>query len=222
MTWRIARWSLIPAGLAILPVLAAPAPTSRPADKSAELREPPLEMVVEIDGKKIDAVCDQPVVAEIGGRKTTLKISTRPYRTFRAAGVEFRYPAFCDFKVDDQGPGTILWTIGKGDETILLLRHDKPDIQAAMGAFMEGLIEAFDKQNVKQSGTTLQLKDRKLAGKRLTVRLGENSLYQDVFALRSREAGLVLVVQRPASQSPQQKGAVSLIRLVQESFRVLD
>ena len=196
---------------------------SRPHDDAAELKEPPLELSVEIEGKRFDARLGQPVDVEIGGKKTSLTVKAGPSRTLRVAGVEFRYPSSGTFSVDASDPKTTLWVIRDGNDSVFLMRYaDKIEPQAALKQTLEGMSGQYDQRNVKRSPTTIKLANQQLKGVRLAISIGAQRIDQSFYAMDTGRSTVVLILQEPGPLPGEAAyKAGPLPGMMQQTFRIV-
>ncbi|NLE59088.1 MAG: hypothetical protein GX616_12060 [Planctomycetes bacterium] len=223
------RLAMICACLVVVCLSAHAAPGVRSAasrpheDAAVELKEPPLELFVDVEGKRFEARLGQPVEIEIGGKKARLTVNAGPSRTLRVAGVEFRYPSSGMFSVDASDPKMTLWVIRDGNDSVFLIRYaDKIEPRVALQQTLDGMSGQYDKQSVKKSPTTIKLGNQKLEGVRLTIRMGAQRIDQSFYSIDTGRSTVVLIIQDPGplpGESVREVGP--LPGMLQQTFRIL-
>lgn len=219
-------WTLLTAmGLAIwgaslvMSQEAPPKSRETPKRQKSEPVEPPLEFVLEIDGKPVPLELDEPTSTEVGGQSVPVKLSVRPYRTFERGGVRFRYPNHYEFEDEEDAPGVSMWTFTGNDNTLMLFKYPKEEPEAALKAMVDATLAQHGKRGVKQAACTLKLSNRELTGKRIDVSNPDAFLRQELFAFAEGDSTYLLVIQdTPEANRKTTPETTAATRMLSESF----
>lgn len=159
-------------------------------------KEPRLQFQLQVEGKSVPVRLDQPFEVEIGGKKTKMTLTVKPYRVFDAAGVRFRYPRHHTFEVTPDAPPQ--WWLNGSDNTIMLMSLDKPNAATkTMADFMDGFLNNLPPgaKTTEPSKATIRLQESLIQGNRIVLRVAGTNLRQDAFALAHRGGTYLLVFQ---------------------------
>ena len=190
------------------------------AEKSPELRPPPLTFVLEVAGTPIPVELDKAFEVNVNGKKVSMKLTAEPFRVFRAAGIHFKYPRDHAFAVDTDSPGVTTWSIDGSDNVITIIKYPKADKESILAEITTTLVQQFGAVNVKQSDVEITLPARRLKGKRLDITLATIQLRQDIYAFSSIQGTIVLVIQDcPNEDGSPSKETVRATKLLRDSFQ---
>ncbi|MBL8878297.1 MAG: hypothetical protein JNG88_04175 [Phycisphaerales bacterium] len=89
-----------------------------------------------VDGRPIAAEVGQTVETEIHGTKVRLCVNAKSHRTFRAAGVEFRYPMTHAFEFSSE-LGYRQWSLDGNDNVVLVVAIEGSDVDTARKEFSQ-------------------------------------------------------------------------------------
>lgn len=202
-------------------------PNSAPAQNKARgpdpTVEPPLEFTLEIDGRQIAAPIhlDKPFKADVGGKKISMKLAVKPYRTFRFAGVSFNFPQYYTFEADADDSDFVMWTFSGNDNSLMLFKYKKGDDAANLKAAVDSANTHYGKQRVKQTDCTLNLDGRPMEGKRLDIKLADVPIRQELYSFSSERASFVLIVQdTPEDGKKSTDETVEAIKMLEETFQI--
>ena len=77
-------------------------------------KEPPLQVELEVSGKKVRASDGETVDLPKGGDRDSVTVRILPYRVFSKAGLTFRYPKDWSYSADLEDPESPTWTLSGG------------------------------------------------------------------------------------------------------------
>lgn len=203
----------------VMLLLTFPAWPAVRADSPPEKSEPPLELEVELDGKVVAALANQPTEVVVGDKKLKLKVTAKPWRTFRAAGIEFRYPSGHRFEYEENET-LRTWTLDGNDNTITVIFNDAEDLDSVTKEFLEGVEEGLPNPKRTKSPRPLRLGGREVTGTRFQASVADQILVQDIYGLKVKNGVVFLILadlpekaDRPTAETE------SAIKQVAESFR---
>ena len=183
--------------------------------------EPPLEVTVEIDGQTFDARLGETAEVVIDGKPRSLKLTAKPTRRFAKAGVEFLYPSYFTYELDDSDPGVRIDTVEGPAATVMVESFDTPESgDDLLKSFLDEIRSAYGDALEKESDVRIRLGGRNYAGRRLAAKFAGASLRQDVFPI---PGGRILVVQTLLNDDGTVPAEAKLVRdLLAESFRITE
>jgi hypothetical protein len=188
-----------------------------------ESSEPPLELILETGGKRLDVELNKPFEIAVDHTTLTARLLAKSYRVFDHAGVRFRYPRAYAFEFERDGKELefTTWTLSGNTNRIMLHRFLKySDHQSFRRKLINSLVQMYQKDNVRLIDTSIALGGQQLKGTRLDIMLVGVRLWQDVFSFSSNEAALVLVIQdSPGDDGHQSQETQEAMQLLAESFR---
>ena len=211
---------VVPLGLA-----QAEKPVQATTPVSNEFTEPPLELVLHVEGQTHDVRLDQPLKIKVKEHDLNVMVSAKPYRTFRAAGLEFRYPRHFAFQVERSAPNVTIWSLDGNDTVVMVLKSRAP---MNPNEWRDSLIEAtrsqFDPKDTRVSETALNLGGRAVSGRCLEFRVASTVIRQEYFALSRAEAPVLLSIQHPVEEDQESGSEVEYRQtkeLLEASFRLM-
>ena len=137
------------------------------AEKSPELRPPPLTFVLEVAGTPIPVELDKAFEVNVNGKKVSMKLTAEPFRVFRAAGIHFKYPRDLAFSVETDSPVVTIWGLDGTDNVITIMKYPQGDKQSILAETVKEIVQLFGAVNVKQSDVELKLQARRLKSRLL-------------------------------------------------------
>lgn len=197
-------------------------PASQPADILDELAEPPLELVLHVDGQTHNAQLDRPFRICVGDRDLNVKVTARPYRTFRAAGLEFQYPRHFAFEADRSNPAITIWTLDGNDAVIMVMKPTaqmQPD-QLCDSAFDATRAELGAENTRETESSTRRLGGQPVSGKRLITSVGSVIIHQDFLVLRRGKSAVLLIIQDAPEDGKGSEENRRVRELLDVSFRL--
>jgi hypothetical protein len=81
-----------------------------------------LELELELEGRRPDVRLDSSFELNIAGKGVSMMLTAKPWRTFTAADIEFRYPAAHAFADEQIGPQTHMWTLDGSDNVLMVVQ----------------------------------------------------------------------------------------------------
>jgi|GEM_PF-3162222 len=166
------------------PTAQEPAPETSPADP---FREPPLELVLELDGERHELVLGRPFDLQIGETLHQGRVSGRGSRAFDASGVRLRYPSDFVYEYDDELEGLDVFNF-EGPETLIMIQvyDEELDLVDVIDATLEAVLEELEPFEVETVERELELGQRQFASTQLRIAIEEEGLAftQDYFAFR--------------------------------------
>jgi len=188
-----------------------------------DIKEPPLVMYLEADGKKTPVEVDKPFEVETKGGKTTFTLRMESYRVFQNAAVSFQYPRGATFKV--QGEGLVRLCTISDSPAVVMVQHfrNQPDAGLILKQMVEQILAQYgESAEVKQVETTVEYQKRSLKGVRLEVRIARQLLHQSLFSFASGKDVVVLILQdTPDEEGKPSRAFAQFQKLMQDSFRFL-
>lgn len=109
-----------------------------------ETREPPLELVVKIDGQSVSISEGESARVEGTFTNPTVTVTPQPYRVFEYGGVTFRYPRGFMFEADLDDPLVKSWTLSGNDITIMYFTFGE---EVTRGNLARNMMEGFGREN---------------------------------------------------------------------------
>lgn len=192
---------------------------AKPKPEPDATEEPPLEFTLDVEGKTVQVRLDEPFQIDAGGKKVSLQLGVKPYRTFFQSGVRFRYPNYYEFEAEADSPEVIMWTLSGNDNALMLFKYPKGDSEATLKSSTDAAIEQYGKKNVKQAKCTIKLADQNLSGKRLDITIADATIRQDVYAFTTEGSSFILIVQdSPEDGKKMTEETRDAIKMLQETF----
>lgn len=198
-------------------------PISTAASAQEADAEPPLEVVLEIDGQKFDAAVGESAEVTIDGKTRSLKLTAKPTRRFAKAGIEFRYPSYFTYELDDSIPGIRIYTV-EGPTTMVMLQNfnaGELTADAAAASLLEELRRLYGDSLAGVTKTEMTLGGKKVAGQRATAIFAEQRLQQEVYPIHGTSS-IIMVQTLPTEDDAAQAEETKLVlRLLAETFKVV-
>lgn len=133
------------------------------------------------------------------------------------AGIHFLYPSYFTWEADIQGNHYKCWTMSGNDVKITCFIMA---VAVSVDAFVEGIIEQFGPRNCKIEKTSRKLGGKLYSGKRITVRIRQIGIVQDVYPIHGAPGARFLVLQDNLCEPGESiEEAERTTKLLQESFR---
>ena len=166
------------------------------AVRPQEVSEPPLELVLTIDGRDRDVSIGEDFEVEFGGRKHTCHLERKPTRQFDFHGVRLRYPSHFTFEYDDEDDGVEMFTL-EGPETLVMLQFfaDGLSAEALLELVVDSTVGEYEDFDVERAESEIELGGTTYESQSLTVSLGELRFQQDFVAFGLPEATALLIFQ---------------------------
>ncbi len=92
---------------------------------------PPLELTLELGGRRYTVAEGTAFEVEVGGRRVEAKVTVEPTRRFAAAGVAFRFPRDMGFEYDESDD-VPMWTLDGADCTLFITEIDSPEAEGVL------------------------------------------------------------------------------------------
>lgn len=214
-------WAALCVLATTLSSIAAVPPTTRPATRPAEAKEPPLELLLEVGGRSTPIKLDEPAEVQVNGRKVPVRLTAKPYRLFEIEGVRFKYPRHCSFEFNDDDPDATIWTLDGNDNVIMLMRYEQMPTQMVLRAVETAMVEQYKKNLKNRSEVSIRLADRDLKGRRLEIEFADQHLRQDWYAFSASRFSFVLMIQDfPKPDGNPSDETARAVALLKGSFQI--
>lgn len=173
--------------------LVAPPRTSPLRDDDA--LEPPMEFRL-LRGEQATPVrLDEPFQLQTEAGPIELVLVVDPLRTFRRDGISFKYPREYVFEADMENPRATVWTLSGNDALLMLTRYpDLMDPEELRDTTAESIQEDYGEDSDVMS-VSCTVGSKELSGRRVTMRIGDVLLIQDVYAFNSEEKSYLFILQ---------------------------
>jgi len=187
---------------------------------SKEDEEPPQTFQLEIDGSKgIPIELDQPFAAASIPVGKTAVLRVEAYRTFRYAGLSFRYPREYLFEADLTNAGIASWILTGNDCMLNIQRHEgRADPEALRNELLEHLMGAYKPGLSETAAVRLKLGTATVTGTRVQVQLWGEAIHQDVFAFRPGRDSVVVLIQDTLKDGKPSADCIRAKRLLTEAL----
>lgn len=217
MNRNLAPWVPSLGVLLLAPVLALQG-TAGPA--RSELEEPPLEFVLELDGRRIPMTAGAPVPIKIGEKEYTARLSIEPDRLFKARELSFRIPRQHAFEADASTPGQTQWTFDGGASTLILTRFEgQAAPEDVVTSSVKILTARYGKKNTRTVRSTIDLGGTAHPATRLTSRVLGESMAHEIAAFAAGERMFLLMLQyTPGEDGSPADEAASVLSLLARTF----
>lgn len=212
---------LIATFFSLFPVWGHQALAGEAEEKEKEKVEPPLEFVLEVDGKSQPLELGKIFSIKGVSEKSALKLTLKPDRYFEKAGVRFRYPKEYTFEADLEDPAEPNWTLSGNDNKIMLFKSKAlADHATERKNFENELLEGFGSKNVKISKASIALQGRELSGTRFDIDYQGTHIRQDYFSFAHGDFNFILGIQDcPKENGQTTAGTAMATKLLAESFQ---
>lgn len=185
--------------------------------------EPPLRMVLTLDGTEHAIVDGKEAAIEVDGKKVRVKANVLPVRTFEGAGIRFDFPRDMAWAHDpDENAET--WTL------------DGDDFVIHVNAFPSGDPLEIAEQTVKQIALTLdegakpkpvrsefQLGMLTCSAYSVEVGLAGFGMSMTAIALPMKDRPVVILLQRSVEEQDENKAETQqVLELLRTTFRIVD
>lgn len=187
--------------------------------------EPPLDLVLEVDGREIPVRLGQPFEVKTGAGKTRMVLRARETRLLERAGVSFRYPFRFVYEEELDGPVST-WTIEGSDVTIILQSLPRLMPEAMIRRQVEEETEGqYKGMELLRSDVTLELgEDRgSLPGVRFEVDIAGQAIVQEMFLFPAGGAFALLILQdSPGDRDHETQEMAGVREMVRQSLQIRD
>lgn len=183
--------------------------------------EPPLELVLEIDGKPIEVKLDAPFKVDVNGKPTKMKLSAKPHRTLNIDGLQLRYPSAFTFEFDKSDPTMPQWSVSGNDSTISVARSTEQGTPAeAIDGFVEGFCGSLQIPTPKTSDVTLKIGDTTARGQQFEATLFDVLRQRiEVYAFQHGRHVYLLTIQQNLNDSGKPtEESIRAVRMLRESI----
>ena len=179
--------------------------------------EPPLGYTLKIDGKEILLEPGKEVKVEGKFENPSVKLVPNKERTFSAAGITFKYPAYFTFEADFTTKGIKMWTLSGKD--LLIMVHALETAGMNAQSMAQAMKSQYGK-GAKTSPITRTIHGEMLKGVRLNVSLVGTSMVQDVLEVPTTKGSRILIIQdlKPGEKISEEESKLAMA-LLDESFR---
>ena len=186
--------------------------------------EPPLRVLLTLDGAKHTVALDSDFTFQIDGKERSGRVEVAPTRRFEHRGVSFEYPT--DFAFESiPVPEREIFTL-QGDNTLLILQYfegtqDPAELTSSVTGTTEEQYKELDYTREKVEAPFM---GRVVEGQRLTVSMGTppngGKFRQDFFGFPAEGTTLVVCLQANLKADDSEHAAAELVRsLLQQSLR---
>lgn len=157
--------------------------------------EPPLEIVLSIDGHEVEATVGHAFDVEIGDAKHSCLVTVAPTRLLDKSGVSFRYPSYFSYGFDDS-EGVVLHTL-EGPETLVMLQFfgKQSEAEEMLEAVADSVAEELADYLVEQEELEREVGGGLYGVKHFVVDIAGSSFVQDYLAFESAAGATVLFFQ---------------------------
>lgn len=184
--------------------------------------EPPLELIIEAGDQQVIATAGEPFVVKWRGEQIPMRIVPRDYRVLNTGKVRFRYPAAHSFEFNRDGTSR-LWTLDGNSNVIILEQTPRRPAFLMLKAREWEIAAQFGELVRTRENVSLRLGGRELRGRRVVTQIAGEVIQQDVYALSTRTATFILVIQDSLTDEEEMTAETqSVLSMLQESFEVID
>lgn len=173
-------------------------PTAQEPPNADPYREPPLELLLELDGERHELVLGRSFELTVGETRHQARVSGRGSRAFDASGVRLRYPAEFLYEYDDEIEGLEVYSLD-GPETLIMIQvyDEELDLVDVIAGTLEAVLEELEPFDVETVEHELELGPHRLASTQLRITIEEEGLAftQDYFAFHGSGGTGVVCVQ---------------------------
>ena len=167
-----------------------------PAATQSASAEPPLEYVLNIDGKDVPIASNQPASVKIGDRDLQVRLTPKAERLLKLPGLSISYPNYYTFKTDQSDPSAPQWEL-KGRDTVLIVTGGSPVVSAKAleSATAAALAAKFRDKKVTRTATDVTFVGKKITAARLDFGDEDLKLYYIIFAVETKTGPYVIICQ---------------------------
>jgi hypothetical protein len=185
--------------------------------------EPPLRMVLTIDGTEHAMVDGKETEIEIKGQKVKAKANVLPVRTFEGAGIRFDFPRDMAW-AHEPGEDAEIWTLD-GDEFVIHVNsYPAGDPLVLAEETVKGIAEKVDEgTDPKPVRTEFQLGMLTCSAYTVEIGLAGFGMSLTAIALPMKERPVVILLQRGSEDQDENKAETQqVMELLRTTFRLVD
>ena len=160
--------------------------------------EPPLELLLELDGVQHELVLGKRFDLKIGEASHALTVTAKASRFFDKAGLRLRYPSEFLFGFDDELEGCDIYTL-EGAETLIMIQvyADVLDPVDVVDATVEVVMEELSPFEIEFAKSKITLAGKEFETQELHISLQDGSLIftQNYFAFPMAQGTCVICLQ---------------------------
>lgn len=175
--------------------------------------EPSLEYSLMVNDQVVRLTPGTPVKLKGSFTAPTVKLVPDDHRTFGYAGVQFQYPSNFAFECDLTEDAVRTWSLD-GASCVIMVQQYQAAIEAADLA--ASLVDQYGEGNAAVTDVSITLVKKKVAGKRVTAKVANSQIIQDVFRVPSAKGTTLLLLQH----SPNDDGSVPEERKLMEKLLI--
>jgi|GEM_PF-7082643 len=175
------------------------------AKAGLNLKEPPMELLLDLEGKQVPVALDKPFTVKVNGADVTMKITAMPERTLNLGEATIKYPREYTYAVDDSTEGVLQWTLSGNDNVVIVSRFTE-GAPAELLKTMEGeLRTAYGRDKTKVVNSEVSIGGKKYASRKVTANISGQKLVQELVGLSAGKASFILIIQ----DTPDDNGGTS-------------
>jgi len=182
---------------------------------------PPLELTLELGGRRYTAAEGSAFQVEVGGRRVEAKVTVEPTRRFAAAGVTFRFPRGMGFAYDDSA-GVPMWTLEGADCSLFVTEIASADAEGALLQQMRDTVGFLDIEDPEFETWWLSTSGTERKG--LKGRFYFDALESDIelhgFAVRRGDKTVTVMLQDFPDDGEHDDEGPELLQMLSETFEV--
>lgn len=185
--------------------------------------EPPLRMVLSIDGTEHAVVDGKETELEVHGHKVKLKANVLPVRTFEGAGIRFDFPRDMAW-AHEPGEDAEIWTLD-GDEFVIHVNaYPSGDPLELAEETVKGIAETVDEAaDPKPVRSEFQLGMLTCSAYSVEIGLAGFGMTLTAIALPMKERPVVILLQRGTESQDENKAETQqVMELLRTTFRIVD
>ncbi len=185
--------------------------------------EPPLRMVLTLDGAEHPMVDGKEAEIEVAGKKVRVKANVLPVRTFSGAGIRFDFPRDMAW-AHDPGEGAENWTLDGDDFVIHVNAYPSGDplelAEQTVRQFARMLEKGVEPKPVRSE---FQLGMFTCSAHSVEVGLAGFGISLTAVALPVKERPVVILLQRSTEGEDENKAETrQVLELLRTTFRIVD
>ena len=155
------------------------------------------KLYLNLDNKEFELYTNKANTIKIDNKEYKATVKLAPLSTFNHPNIKFNFPSSLNFSYDptDEAQGLKSWSLNGDNLIIMVLDYNK---KYSKDIIMDTIFGQYKqmKANLKEEPATLTLKNgKKLEGKKVIVKLGNITLYQELYILYPKTGTLVLMIQ---------------------------
>lgn len=159
-----------------------------------DLTEPAQELTVDIDGQSADCRIGEPTTIKVNGREIRVVVNPKPTRLLVTPEFSLRYPTSYAFEAETS-PTLTSWSLDGSNGVLTVNRIPLgADPRAIVSATADALLQRFG-ERAKQEPVKLTFLGREQEGVRITARIADARITQDIYGFSLGGATYTIVVQ---------------------------